>query len=90
MTEELAPEPIPHWPGRLFSLGGREDRLVDPRSAGRAAHAFRNGRIVVMPRTGHVAHMEHPQAVAAEISQLLRKAVSAPEPAREFPLTRTG
>ena len=61
---------------------GREDRLVDPRNAGRAAHAFRTGRIVVMPRTGHVAHMEHPEAVAAEISQLLQ--------AREFKLTRTG
>ncbi len=69
---------------------GREDRLVDPRNAGRAAHAFRNGRIVVMPRTGHVAHMEHPEAVAAEISQLLQRAAPAPAQAREFPLTRTG
>jgi pimeloyl-ACP methyl ester carboxylesterase len=69
---------------------GREDRLVDPRNAGRAAHAFRNGRIVVMPRTGHVAHMEHPEAVAAEISQLLERAAPAPARAREFPLTRTG
>jgi pimeloyl-ACP methyl ester carboxylesterase len=66
---------------------GREDRLVDPRNAGRAAHAFRTGRIVVMPRTGHVAHMEHPEAVAAEISQLLQP---APTQAREFKLTRTG
>jgi len=68
---------------------GREDRLVDPRNAGRAAHAFRNGRIVVMPRTGHVAHMEHPRAVAAEIRQLTQPA-TAPTRAREFKLTRTG
>jgi hypothetical protein len=26
---------------------------------------------VVLPRTGHVAHMEHPEAVAAEIGVLL-------------------
>ena len=69
---------------------GREDRLVDPRNAGRAAHAFRNGRIVVMPHTGHVAHMEHPQAVAAEIKRLAKTAAPAQDPKREFKLTRTG
>jgi pimeloyl-ACP methyl ester carboxylesterase len=74
----------------VLVIYGREDRLVDPRNAGRAAHAFRTGRIVVMPRTGHVAHMEHPAAVAAEISQLLETAAPAPGPAREFPLTPTG
>ena len=50
---------------------GSRDRLVDARMAGRAAHQFRDARIVVMPRTGHVAHMEHPAAVAAEIGILL-------------------
>jgi pimeloyl-ACP methyl ester carboxylesterase len=50
---------------------GSRDRLVDARMAGRAAHQFREARIVVMPRTGHVAHMEHPAAVAAEIGVLL-------------------
>jgi len=50
---------------------GSRDRLVDARMAGRAAHQFRDARIVVMPRTGHVAHMEHPAAVAAEIGIML-------------------
>jgi len=50
---------------------GQHDRLVDPRAAGRAAHLFRDARVVVLPRTGHVAHMEHPGAVAAEIGILL-------------------
>ncbi len=50
---------------------GSHDRLVDPRMAGRAARAFRGARIVVLPRTGHVAHMEHPARVAAEIGTLL-------------------
>ena len=53
---------------------GSHDRLVDPRLAGRAAHAFADARIVVLPRTGHVAHMEHPRAVAAEIGVLLATA----------------
>jgi len=50
---------------------GSRDRLVDARMAGRAAHQFADARVVVLPRTGHVAHMEHPDAVAAEIGILL-------------------
>jgi pimeloyl-ACP methyl ester carboxylesterase len=66
---------------------GSHDRLVDPRNAGRAAHAFRDARIVVLPRTGHVAHMEHPDQVAAEMAAALPVAA---ESAREFPLTPAG
>ena len=71
---------------------GSHDRLVDPRAAGRAAHAFSSARIVVMPRTGHVAHMEHPGLVAAEIGILLDAAAegAAAERAREFPLAPAG
>jgi len=50
---------------------GSRDRLVDARMAGRAAHQFAEARVVVLPRTGHVAHMEQPDAVAAEIAILL-------------------
>jgi pimeloyl-ACP methyl ester carboxylesterase len=50
---------------------GQHDRLVDPRAAGRAAHVFTDARIVVLPRTGHVAQMERPGLVAAEIGILL-------------------
>jgi pimeloyl-ACP methyl ester carboxylesterase len=49
---------------------GSHDRLVSPRAAGRAARVFRDSRVVVLPRTGHVAQMEHPAAVAAEIDLL--------------------
>jgi pimeloyl-ACP methyl ester carboxylesterase len=55
----------------ILVIYGSHDRLVDPRMAGRAAHAFGGARIVVLPRTGHVAHMEHPALVAAEIGALL-------------------
>jgi len=69
---------------------GRHDRLVDPRLAGRAARAFADARVVVLPRTGHLAHMEHPDVVAGEIGALLDLA-GVPAPAeREFPLTPTG
>jgi hypothetical protein len=42
--------------------------------------------VVVLRRTGHIAMMEHPGAVAAEIRILLGAGV----PAREFPLTTAG
>ena len=53
---------------------GSHDRVVDPRNAGRAAHAFANAKIVVLPRTGHVAQMERPGLVATEIGMLLAAA----------------
>jgi pimeloyl-ACP methyl ester carboxylesterase len=72
---------------------GSHDRLVDRRLAGRAAHAFAHARVVVLPRTGHLAHMEHPHAVAREIGLLIEMigVASAQAPAeREFPLTPAG
>ena len=66
---------------------GSQDRVVDPRQAGRAARVFANSKIVVLPRTGHLAHMEHPAQVAAEITAMLdATAVKT----REFPLTPAG
>jgi pimeloyl-ACP methyl ester carboxylesterase len=74
---------------------GTDDRLVSARMAGKAARAFASARIVVMPSTGHVAHMEHPEQVAAEIDVLLSTASRAgptgrPDRAREFPLASAG
>jgi pimeloyl-ACP methyl ester carboxylesterase len=66
---------------------GRHDRVVDPRLAGRAARAFANSKIVVLPRTGHLAHMEHPAQVAAEITAMLDAAAVK---TREFPLAPAG
>jgi pimeloyl-ACP methyl ester carboxylesterase len=66
---------------------GGHDRLVDPRLAGRAAHAFPGARIVVLPRTGHLAHMEQPAQVAAEIDVLL---AGIPGPAHRLMVGRDG
>lgn len=60
-----------HVTAPALVIYGSHDRLVDPRMAGRAARAFRTGRIIVLPRTGHVAQLERPEAVAAEIGRLL-------------------
>jgi pimeloyl-ACP methyl ester carboxylesterase len=48
-------------------IHGSHDRLVDPANAGRAARTFRNCRVVVLPRIGHVAMMERPDLVAMEM-----------------------
>jgi pimeloyl-ACP methyl ester carboxylesterase len=57
-------------------IHGSHDRLVNPATAARAARAFRNGRVVVLPRLGHVAMMERPDLVATEMRAMLA-AVSA-------------
>lgn len=60
-------------------IHGSHDRLVNPAMAGKAARVFRNSRVVVLPRIGHVAMMERPDLVAAEMRAML---VAASPPAR--------
>ena len=52
---------------------GSHDRLVDPRLAGRAARTFPDSRVLVLRRSGHVSHMEHPAKVATEIREWTRR-----------------
>jgi pimeloyl-ACP methyl ester carboxylesterase len=61
----------------VLAIYGSHDRLVNPRMAGRAARAFPDGRVIVLPGTGHVAQMEHPVRVAAEFADLARAARAA-------------
>ncbi|MEZ5115114.1 MAG: alpha/beta fold hydrolase [Candidatus Nanopelagicales bacterium] len=43
---------------------GRTDKLVDPKAAHRATRHFRDAHVVLVPDSGHVAQMEHPELVA--------------------------
>jgi pimeloyl-ACP methyl ester carboxylesterase len=52
-------------------LYGSHDRLVNPATAARAARTFRSCRVVVLPRIGHVAMMERPDLVAAEMREFI-------------------
>lgn len=52
-------------------LHGSHDRLVNPVMAGKAARAFPVARVLVLPGVGHVAMMERPAQVAAEIRAFL-------------------
>jgi pimeloyl-ACP methyl ester carboxylesterase len=54
----------------LLVYGGR-DRLVSFRMARRACRAFRDSRLLALPDSGHVAMMEHPDAVARAFRELL-------------------
>jgi pimeloyl-ACP methyl ester carboxylesterase len=53
----------------LLVYGGR-DKLVNPRMAGRAVKTYRDSRLVMLPNSGHVAQLEHPEAVARAFRQL--------------------
>ena len=51
---------------------GRKDPLVDPRSAHRVTKHFPDAHVVVLPDSGHVAQMEHPEFVAAAWERFLK------------------
>lgn len=55
---------------------GRKDPLVDPRSAHRATKYFPNAHVVVLPDSGHVAQMEHPEFVEAAWDRFIGSAAS--------------
>ncbi|MEU8640236.1 alpha/beta fold hydrolase [Amycolatopsis sp. NPDC048633] len=46
---------------------GREDRIISVRRAVRTARAIPKARLLVLPRTGHVAQMERPIVVAKAV-----------------------
>lgn len=50
---------------------GLRDKLVSYRMARRASTAFRDSRLLVLPESGHVAMMEHPELVARAFRALL-------------------
>ncbi|MDH6123271.1 alpha/beta fold hydrolase [Kitasatospora sp. GP82] len=50
---------------------GLRDKLVSYRSARRACAAFEDARLLVLPESGHVAMMEHPEQVARAVRELL-------------------
>jgi pimeloyl-ACP methyl ester carboxylesterase len=55
---------------------GDRDRLVQVGLAGRTARALPDGRLLVLPGIGHVAHMEAPQLVSRAVLGLFDDAAS--------------
>lgn len=56
---------------------GIKDPLVDPRAAHRVTRHFRDAHVMVLPDSGHVSQMEHPEKVAAAMRRFLPLAVQA-------------
>ena len=71
-------------------LFGRDDRLVHPRLADRAARVFRNARVQVLPETGHLAQMERPGLVAALFREMVEETRTREANAGEFRLSCPG
>jgi pimeloyl-ACP methyl ester carboxylesterase len=79
LTEYTRPGPASLWADAArvtaptLLIHGSHDRLVNPGMSGRAARTFPNCRVIVLPRIGHVAMMERPEEVAAEVRDFLRR-----------------
>jgi pimeloyl-ACP methyl ester carboxylesterase len=73
----------------VLAIYGSHDRLVNPRMAARAARAFRDACVLVLPRTGHVAMLEHPVEVAAHFREMV-ESTRARETERGMPGTNAG
>jgi pimeloyl-ACP methyl ester carboxylesterase len=75
----------------VLAVYGSHDRLVHPRGAARAARAFRDApdaNVLVLPRSGHVAQMEHPARVAALFREMVERTVGMTDTATGLsPLT---
>lgn len=50
---------------------GAQDKLVNSRGARRASKHFLHGRVMVVPHSGHVSQMEHPDVVARAWTNLI-------------------
>jgi pimeloyl-ACP methyl ester carboxylesterase len=92
VAETLRPRPFSLWDAaqrvtaRSLVLYGSHDQLVNPRLAARAVRAFRNARVVVLPRTGHIAQMECPRVVAALFREMVEATRDAGNSGRRDPV----
>jgi pimeloyl-ACP methyl ester carboxylesterase len=79
VAETLRPYPFSLWRAAervaapSLVLFGSHDRLVNPRLAARATRAFRHARVTVVPETGHIGQMEHPDLVAALFREMVEE-----------------
>jgi pimeloyl-ACP methyl ester carboxylesterase len=83
LTEYTRPGPASLWQDAAavtaptLLIHGSHDRLVNPGMAGRAARTFPACRVVVLAKVGHVAMMERPELVAAEMREFWRRTGAA-------------
>lgn len=56
----------------VLLIYGSQDKLVNARAAKRASKHFLHGRVMVVPHSGHVSQMEHPDIVARAWNNLIK------------------
>jgi pimeloyl-ACP methyl ester carboxylesterase len=78
ISEYAKPAAASLWHDALV-VHGSHDRLVHPAMAAKAARTFKNVRVQVLPRIGHVAMMERPDLVAELIRAQLAR-LETPQP----------
>ena len=61
-------------------LFGSHDRLVSPDLAGKAARAFPGACVMVLPHTGHLGQMEHPETVASLFREMVAQSRASAGP----------
>jgi pimeloyl-ACP methyl ester carboxylesterase len=70
---------------------GLRDKLVDPKTSAKAARTFPRSHLLMLPGSGHVAQMEHPEVVAAAVRKFIDRVGSHDidlRPVREQDLAR--
>jgi pimeloyl-ACP methyl ester carboxylesterase len=88
MAAYLRPRAWPLWrlaehvEAPTLLVYGLADRLVDPRTSARAARTFPHSRLLLLPDSGHVSQMEHPEEVARAVRRLVETG-SREEPAQQ-------
>lgn len=55
----------------VLALVGEEDTLTPPSESRRIAEGVRDGKLVVLPRAGHLANLEAPEAFDAALAEWL-------------------
>jgi pimeloyl-ACP methyl ester carboxylesterase len=72
-------------------VSGREDRIVDPRTAAEAARLLPRGRHLCIPQCGHAPQMEKPRLVNRLVVRFLTgRPVGVPPPSPPPPLPPSG
>jgi pimeloyl-ACP methyl ester carboxylesterase len=74
-------DPGPNRPWKLAErvtaptlvIYGRKDPLVDPRAAHRVTKHFKDAHVVVLPDSGHIPQLEHPEFVAAAWDRFIKE-----------------
>jgi len=69
-----------HVKAPALVLFGSHDRMVSPELAGKAARAFPDARVLVLPHTGHLGQMEHPETVASLFREMVAQPRRAGDP----------